>query len=147
MKKFSFPLGRVLAWRHARTRVEEAALEKLRAELRTLEQQRAGLNQSVVEARDSLLGSRSATAIEIAALEHYRAAAAQEAVQLGHSRVVLEQRIAQQTAMVADRRRNAKLLEKLRERRLKEWNAAAVREVEQLAEESFLSKFARSTNG
>ncbi len=147
MKKFVFPLDRVLAWRHTQTRLEEATLEKLQVELRGLDQQRANLDQSVVEARDMLLGSQSATSMEIAALEHYRAAAAQEAVRLGHTRASLVQRIGQQTPVVAARRRDARLLEKLRERRLAEWHEAADREVEHLAEESYLSKFARRLNG
>jgi hypothetical protein len=147
MKKFSFPLDRVLAWRHTQARIEEAVLEKLRSELRLLDQQRNQLDQSVVDARDHLLRSRSASGPEIAALEHYRAASAREAVHLGHTRASLVQRIAQQTAVVADRRRDARLLEKLRERRFAQWRQSADREVEELAEESFLSKFARSTNG
>jgi hypothetical protein len=143
MKKFSFPLDRVLAWRTTQTRLEEAALEKLRSELRALDQQRTNLDESLVDARDSLLGSRSATSIEIAALEHYRAASAQQVVRIAHNRAGIEQKIAQQMKVVAERR-HARLLEKLRERRLAEWRAAADKEVEQLAEESYMSKFARA---
>jgi hypothetical protein len=147
MKKFSFPLDRVLAWRHTQARLEEAALEKLRADVHALDEGRAALDQSVVAACDSLVGSRSVTGVEIAALEHYRAAAAQEAVRLGHTRASLVQRIEQQTMVVAERRRDARLLEKLRERRLVEWRQAADREVEQFAEDSFMSKFARTSSG
>jgi hypothetical protein len=39
------------------------------------------------------------------------------------------------------RRREARLLEKLRERRLAEWNAAFVRDQQQQAEEAFLSRW------
>lgn len=144
MKKFSFPLDRVLAWRNTQTRLEEAALEKLRAELRALDQQRSDVDRLLIDARDSLLGSRSASSMEIAALEHYRAAAAQHVVRIAHSRAALEQKIAKQMTAVAERRRDARLLEKLRERRMAEWNVAADREVEQLAEESYLSKFSRA---
>jgi len=144
MKKFSFPLDRVLTWRNTQTRLEEASLEKLRAELRALDQQRTEVDRLLVDARDSLLGSHSASSMEIAALEHYRAAAAQHVVRIAHDRAALEQKIAKQMTAVAERRRDARLLEKLRERRLAEWNVAADREVEQLAEESYMSKFSRA---
>jgi len=56
----------------------------------------------------------------------------------------LEQKVGQQTQVVVERRREAKLLEQLRERRLEVWQTGVVREIEQQAEESFMAGFIRN---
>ena len=144
MKKFTFPLERVLAWRHSQTRLEEAALDRSHAELRALNLQLANLNQSLLDARDSLLNSTSTTAFEIAALEHYRANSTVQAAQIAQLRANLEQKIEHQNQIVAERRRDARLLERLRERKLGEWQVQLSREVEQMAEESHISRMVRA---
>lgn len=144
MKKFSFPLERVLAWRRTQTRLEEAALDRLYAELHALGQREEGVGRSLNEARDSLHKQPSVTAVEISALEYYRVACAAQTAQIAELRVSLQKKIHSQTGIVADRRRDARLLERLRERRLEEWRAAAVREVEQIAAESHISRLVRA---
>lgn len=143
MKKFQFPLDRVLAWRQTQVRLEEAALDRLRGELDGIDRRRVELDQAVLEARDRLLGSASATGPEIAALEHYRAAATQQALRLAHERHEREQAALRQAAAVQERRREARLLERLRDRRWEAWRAQAAREWEQQAEESHLARLVR----
>lgn len=144
MKKFSFPLDRVLSWRHTQTRLEEANLARLTGELRAIDLQTAALHQSVAEARQNLLTAASATPIEIGALEHYRAATANQIRYLVQTRRTLEHKLAQQTQVVLERRRDAELLNRLRDRRLNAWRVAADQEVERQAEESYLSRFTRT---
>jgi len=145
MKKFSFPLDRVLSWRQTQTRLEEATLERLTTEKRELDLRDAALQRSVREAGEKLTSSRSVFSSEIGALEHFRGSATAQSRHFTISRVALEKKIAQQTQIVIERRRDAHLLERLRETRLKDWHSAASREVEQQAEESYMSRLARAT--
>lgn len=140
MKKFSFALDRVLAWRHTQTRLEEAALARLHGELVALDLRCASLDRSVAEARSTLLTAPSVMPAEIAALEHFRASATAQSRHLLLARQALDLKLAQQTQTVLERRRAAQLLEQLRDKRRKTWQAAADREIDQQAEESFLAR-------
>lgn len=144
MKKFTFALDRVLSWRRTQVRLEEAALARLHGEVKALQQRMAALDQSVVDARGRLLAVRSAAPVEIGALEHFRGAAAAQTRYLLQSLRALEQKVGQQTQVVVERRREAKLLEQLRERRLEMWQTGVVREIDQQAEESFMAGFIRN---
>jgi flagellar export protein FliJ len=144
MKSFYFPLDRVLSWRQAQARLAEAALARLHAEAQTLNLRIATLDRSVASARTQLLGLRSAAPIEIGALEHFRNSAAAQVQHLRRDTLALQAKIAQQTQAVVEPRREAQLLEHLRERRLESWHREAAREVEQQAEESYLARFTRS---
>jgi hypothetical protein len=144
MKKFAFPLDRVLSWRQTQTRLEEATLARLNTEIHSLDLRCAALDQSVQAARTKLLAAPSATPIEIGALEHFRSSASAQTRYLLQSRRALELKLAQQTQTVLERRRDAQLLEQLRGRRWQSWQAAAAREIDQQAEESFLARFARN---
>jgi hypothetical protein len=144
MKKFSFPLERVLSWRQTQSRLEEAALARLQAELQSLDLRCVSLDQSVQDARAQLLAAPSATPIEIGALEHFRASASSQTHFLLQSRRALEQKLALQTQTALERRRDAQLLGQVRDRRWKSWQAATAREIDQQAEESFLARFTRN---
>jgi hypothetical protein len=144
VKKFAFPLERVLAWRRTEARIEEAVLDRIKAELCELDRRRAELERSLREARDGLLQSAFATAPEIAALEHYRANSTAQAAQIAQLRVDLEKKLEHQSRIVAERRRDTRLLERLRERKLEQWRADLSREVEQMAEESHISRMVRA---
>jgi hypothetical protein len=143
VKNFSFPLDRVLHWRRAQALVEEAKLDQLRTQIHALDQRRENLAQSVTDAGRNLVALRSVSPHEIGALEHYRAAAARQSVQLLGQRRELELAATRQLQTVIDRRRDARLLERLRERRLAEWRTAAALEGEQLAAESHLARYVR----
>jgi hypothetical protein len=144
MKKFHFPLDRVLAWRQTQVRLEEVTLARLNAERQLLELRIGALDQALAEARAHRLGVKSALPIEIAALEHFQASAAAQSRHLLREAGSLEAKIAQQSQVVIGRRREAELLGRLRERRLDAWRKASDKEVEQQAEESYLARFTRS---
>jgi flagellar export protein FliJ len=141
MKKFSFPLERVLAWRHTQTKLEEAKLDRANLELRTLERELTQLSNERDLARRELFQSSGATGAEFQALEPYRAASEAQGLRMAHVAIEMRQAIAAQMRIVMERRRDAKLLERLREQQEKTWNEAAAKEVEQLAEESYLSQW------
>ena len=143
MKKFSFPLERVLGWRNTQVQLAEAELDRTRSELRALDQRRADLARCVDDASAELLRAPSTTAAELAALQHFRSATAAQSTRLLHTRSTIELRIQQQTQAVVESRRKTRLLERLKETRLASWRAAAQREVDQMAEESHLARLAR----
>lgn len=143
MKKFSFPLDRVLSWRQTQARIEEANLARLHAELHELDLRCAALDHSVQDAHVKLLAAPSTTPGEIGALEHFRASASAQTRFLLQSRRSLEEKVVRQTQAVLERRREARLLEQLRDRRWNSWQAATVREIDQQAEESFLARLTR----
>ncbi|MEO5925877.1 MAG: hypothetical protein ABIR70_18810 [Bryobacteraceae bacterium] len=143
MKKFSFPLDRVLSWRQTQVRLEEAVLAKLNADLQRLQLRIAAMGESVGEAQSKFLGMRSAVPIEIAALEHFRLSTIAQTLHLQREAQALEAKIAHQEEVLVGVRRAAQLLERLRERRHVAWSSAAAKEVEQQAEESYLARFSR----
>lgn len=141
MKRFHFPLDRVLDYRQAQVRIEEAKLERLHAELYAIKAREAALAAERDQARSALVAAASASGEEFAALEHYRRAAARQLARFEQQRLECNQRIAGQMQALARRRREARLLEKLRERRLGEWKYAFAREIEQQAGEAFLARW------
>ncbi|MEP7353496.1 MAG: flagellar FliJ family protein [Acidobacteriota bacterium] len=144
MKKFAFPLDRVLAWRRTQVRLEEAKLEQAHTQLRTLQQKIENLAQERDSARLQLFSSHGATGAEFQALEPYRAASEAEGARLTNSLEPARQAITTQVQVVVERRRDVKLLERLREKQVQVWTLAAAVELEQLAEDSYRARSARS---
>ena len=143
MKKFSFPLDRVLSWRQTKVRLEEAKLARMNADLLALQRRIGALGQSVSDAQTRFLGTQSAFSLEIAALEYFRTSTYAQTQHLQRDARALEAKIAHQTRALVDIRRDAHLLERLRDQRLDAWRQAAAKEVEQQAEESYLARFSR----
>jgi hypothetical protein len=136
MKRFVFRLERVLAWRRSQLQLAEAACEQLERQLKDIEQQQAALERAAAAERELWLRAATATAAEIAAMERFRAATAREAARLSRQRQAAEQALERQRAAVRERRREARLLERLRQQRWQAWRAAAAQQVDQQAEES-----------
>jgi hypothetical protein len=67
MKKFIFPLARVMDWRGTQARIEEMKLEGLNAELRGIDLQIAAVLDALAVSDQSLLAMSSATGSELAA--------------------------------------------------------------------------------
>jgi hypothetical protein len=145
MKKFSYPLERVLSWRRTQARLEEAALARLRGEIQALDAQQAALNESVQVAQAGLLAIAWAAPIEIGAMERFRMSATAQTHQLQRERQAMEKKLVHQTRAVMERRREAQLLQQLRDKRYKSWQAEETREVDGLAEESYLARLIRSS--
>ena len=141
MKKFTFPLHRALEWRRTQAHVEEAKLERLYAEIRGFDARQAALGEQRAEAEKAVLAGASSTGAELEALDTFQRFTAAEQVRLEGQRVECRQRIAVQIDVVAAKRRDVRLLERLKERRLKQWISELDREVDAQAEEAFLAKW------
>ena len=140
MKKFAFPLARVLDWRRTQAGIEEMKLSRLHSELRDLESRIAHAREEQADSERDLLQSGSMTGASLAALDSFKKSVAAECARLEALAGGTRKRIAQQVAAVAARRRDARLLEKLGQKKLERWKAEYSREIEQQAEEAHISR-------
>jgi flagellar export protein FliJ len=139
MTKFNFRLAAVLRLREIELRVEREKLERLLAERARLERSLASVAEERVEAHAFVRSRPDSGSTEFRALSAFllgsdaRAAALRESIQR------LEQPISGQRVRVLAADRNERLLLKLKDKKLAEWRAAEDRELETLAQESWLS--------
>jgi flagellar export protein FliJ len=141
MKKFEFPLDRVLDWRRTQVRVEKSNLERLYSEMHGLDARKAALETARAESEQSLLVSGRATGQELAAFDKFSRFTVAERTRLEAVRVECSQRIAAQNQVLASRRRDVRLLERLRNQRLKDWESGFAREIDAQADEAYLAKW------
>ncbi len=141
MKRFEFRLQSVLDWRAHQLDLEKSRLQTLLAELAALD---AALDRIAAETRE---GEREAMASgdaqELAALGPFRDHQARERGRVLSRRSDCERRVREQRESVLEAERGVRLLEHLRDRKLADWNAEAAKELEGVAAESFLSRWAR----
>jgi hypothetical protein len=143
MKTFRFPLERVLAWRHAQLDREEQLLKQLRGSLAALENAGRELALALTRAAAGLPGLAPLDARDCFAMAGYQAHVRGQQQVLRARRRDCERRIEEQQERWLELRRQVRLLERLKERRLAEWQAGADREIEELAGESYLAKWNR----
>lgn len=140
MKRFQFPLDRVLDWREKQLEIEESRLERLTAELHILDSRREGLDTQQRESDLSVTRSNLFSASDLQSIDSFRRYAARERTIIAAQRVKIEQQIEQQRARLLEARRNFELLRRVREKRLGEWKHEFDRELDQQAAESYLSR-------
>src|SRR5580698_1132660 len=112
MKKFQFPLQRVLDWRQVQARLEESKLESLYAERRAIDSEITRLLGERERSDRLVAEGNGATGEDLAALSAFRRFSVAEHTRLDRLLVGCAQRIAAQMAIVVLKRRDAKLLEK-----------------------------------
>ena len=143
MTRFHFPLEKVLDFRRLQLEAEEAKLEALHSERLALAAESAHLESETTKTRLSLMVTGVAEAQDLVAsdlyLRHLFAGKKRLAARLEDWKARADK---QQTAIVEARRR-VRLLEKLEERKLREWQAGADREQENLASELYLATWKR----
>ncbi len=141
MKRFRFTLQRVLEFRATRAEEEERKLTVLQAELAGLAQAIEQTNQSRDNAARKLATAQQARGEELWALTHFCARLDGERRVLEQKKSACAQRLARQQNSYMEARRDLRLLEKLRERRLAEWTIEAGREMENVAGELYLARW------
>jgi hypothetical protein len=139
MKKFVFPLSRVMDWRKTHVQLEQAKLERMNAELQDLESRAAILRADVERSHRALVVSRAATGAELSALDAYRRSAAAQCGLLETSALGCRKRIAAQLDVIIQRRREVRLLERLHDRKFSAWTADYAKEIDQQADELHLA--------
>jgi len=141
MKKFAFPLGRVMDFRRTQVRLEEIKLESLYAGLRAIDTREAALLQKRVQSEKALKSAASATGDELQTFNAYGLAIKEELKRMDTTRAECRKRIEAQLAVLTVKRREVKLLEHLREQRFNKWKREMLNEIDSQAEESFLAKW------
>ena len=143
MTTFRFNLERVLQWRQTQLELEEIKFKKAGAAVADLERARVELEAAGARAEIQVRQWSPLAGRDVSALGGFRIHVEMEeremAGQLAQRRKELQ---AQENAMLEARRRY-RLLERLKERRRAEWQAAGDRELEELASESFLAGWSR----
>jgi len=152
VKAFSFALERVLDWRRVEALLEENKLEQIWARVRSLAGQDAELERGLAVAEDELSArartpGESLSAAELWALTAFRRHIANQRVRLAAERAGFDRQMEAQTAALARKRREVKLIENLRERKRAAWTAELDREIAQQAEESHRAKWSSKPLG
>jgi hypothetical protein len=143
LKAFHFSLERVLEWRASQLLIEEAELRRLSEQASALELSAASLEQSRLASEDKVRHASYVDGWDLKALEAYRRQTQkQREVLQARLKEALKLVVAQREKLLAARREH-RLIEKLRERRLVEWTTESNKEIEQNAAESYLAKFNR----
>jgi hypothetical protein len=141
MKKFTFPLARVMDFRRMQARLEEIKLEALYAERRAYDTREAALTQQQAQSEKTMRAAPSVTGFDLELFATFRDAMAIEHNRLEKARADCCKRIDMQLAALMVKRRSVKLLEKLKEQRFKQWEKGMFKELDQQAEEAYLAKW------
>jgi flagellar export protein FliJ len=147
LQKFDFRLSRVLRMREATVRAEEMALERQRAKASQLESELEVLKLSVAAAGREVKAEKWVRPAELANMHHYSKRCEREIKEYTARIAAQQEVIRKQEAVVLEARRNVRLLEKLHDQRLKEWQAEADHESGKLAEDYLASQWQRGHLG
>jgi hypothetical protein len=110
MKKFAFPLERVMDFRRMQARLEEVKLEGLYAELRATDAREAALIAQKTQSENTLRTEKSVTGFDLELFATFREAMTIEQNRLQQARAACRKRIDAQLAVVVVKRRDVKLL-------------------------------------
>ncbi len=141
MKKFSFPLNRVMDFRRTQARVEEAKLEGLYAGLRAIDHCEVALIQRRAQAEKALKSAASVSGEDLQSFSAWGLAMKEELKRMDKTRVECRKRIEAQLKVLTAKRREVKLLEQLKEQRLETWEKEMEKEIDQQAEEAYLARW------
>jgi flagellar FliJ protein len=141
MKKFDFPLDRVMDFRRIQVRLEEAKLEVLYTGLRAIDAREVSLIQQKAKSEKALKSADSVTGQDLQLFDSYGRAMREELKRMDKTRVECRKRIAAQLAVVVVKRREVKLLEHLKEQKLDKWEEEMSKEIDSQAEEAYLAKW------
>jgi len=147
MTPFRFRLEKVLAWRQRELEHEDQKFKRELAALAELDRRHAELEATGVRAEIQVREWSPLAGADLAALGSFRLRVKQEEKALAAARADREKRAEAQRLVMLEARRRCRLLERLRERRLAEWEKARDREIEELAVESCLARRASRRGG
>lgn len=141
MKRFHFPLERVREWREKQVAAEETRLDQLRDQRRALEQSHAALESELRASETAVIGAESADAVALQALDHFRRYTRARQSALGADCRRCDDQIAAQRLRVMEAQRSVRLLDKVKERKLKLWQAGFEKELEEQAAEAHRTRW------
>jgi flagellar export protein FliJ len=145
MKKFEFRLQRVLDWRHLQLNGAEARLGEVRQQLRDIDLRLFALREDRISSENMLREGEVVHGAQVASLDQYLRAITSTEIGLLRTLRELEQKLTEALATVAVRRREHRLVEILKERGRHEWHQAFDRELEQIAADSYRSRWVQES--
>ena len=143
MKAFQFPLQRALDWRRTQLEVAQARVQQQLAALTAIDNARAELGSQGQRVEWEVRQFGQLQGGDLSALGEYRLNLKARARQLAGERVECQKELAARQNTMTEARRRCRLLERLKARRLAEWQSAADRELDELAADSYLAQWAR----
>ena len=146
MTSFRFPLQKALDWRRTQLELEEARFKQRAAAMADLDRERAEIEASGIRAEFAVRHWQPLAGLDLAALGSFRLQVKQREVQLATRRADCQRELDARQAAMLEARRRCRLLERLKERRLAEWQSARDRELEELASESYLALWNRRSS-
>lgn len=143
MKIFRFPLQRVLEWRALQLRVEEEKLAGLQHQLTSLLQMREKLAAERNRSQSHLFASGTAAGSDLQTWALYQARLVKQQELVKTQLLQCEKLTLEQRQRLLKARTDHRVLERLKERRWRQWVYLNDRELEDSAAEAYLSKWSR----
>lgn len=141
MKRFHFPLDRVLAWRNTQVELEQSKLAQMLAGEREIVAQLTQLDAEAEQFREWIHKTSCVSGADMAALEHSRHALEVRQTRLHSALQQARIKVSRQQTCVAERSREAKLIQRLKERRFRVWTGEMAKELEQQAQDLYLARW------
>jgi flagellar export protein FliJ len=141
MSTFQFRLDRVLEWYRTQLQLDENHLAACLAALNLVQERIARLSAERLAVESETVAGGSILARDLSSLGFYRIRVKKEEAALDEERARRERAAADQRARVQAAQRRVRLVEKLRARRLSEYDYAENRALECVAAEAYLSKW------
>jgi flagellar protein FliJ len=143
MKIFRFPLQRVLEWRALQLRVEEEKLATLQQQLTSMLELREKLDSARNRSESHLFVSGTAAGSDLQSWALYQARLVKQQEVLKTQIVQCEKLTLEQRQRLLKARTDHRVLERLKERRWRQWVYLNDRELEDTAAEVYLAKWSR----
>jgi len=143
VKTFTFPLQRVLDWRAIQLRTEEEKLAALQHKLASIVAREKALADAELQIERELMKSATLTGMDLQRFAAFQLRVKSEHGSLKASRLQCDAQIVEQRKRLLKSRKEVRVLEKLREKRFDAWTYLNDREVETIAAEAYISKWAR----
>ena len=140
-------MQRVLSWRRTQLEVEEARFRQQSAVVGELDRQKAEAEAAAIRAEIEVRQRPYVAAAELQALGAFRLRTKIEEARIAGKREAAARELAIRQRAMLEAQRRARLLERLRERREREWEDARTKELEDLAGEAYLSQWNRARRG
>jgi hypothetical protein len=144
MKRFQFPLQRVLEWRSLHMRSAEEQLTRLQEQHSALVHRENSLRAEELKAEMGVLKQPTIHGSDLQSLAAFQLRIRSERAGLQNERAKCQAEIVQQRTRVLIARRDFKVVERLKGKRLQSWTYLTDREIENTAAEAFLSRWARA---
>ncbi|MFN7541600.1 MAG: hypothetical protein ACK5TN_02240 [Acidobacteriota bacterium] len=137
MKRFQFPLERVLRYRRSQADLEQAKLSRLEGELAKLRRQR----QDLIEGFQAELRQAGASSLRRLELGRYRMVVERQAQRLDQAIAEKSQQVAGQREVYRKVNQAAEVLQKVKGKQYLNWEKELAKELDALAMDSYLSRW------